>query len=402
MDGLISVIVPIYNVGEYVRRCVESIISQTRRRIEIILVDDGSTDDSPQLCDYYGRRDARVRVVHKENGGLVSARKAGLEAATGDYIGYVDGDDWIEPDFYETMHYYMMRYQADMVETGHYMDAGTQSKRIGSGLSYGRLRKEELIPVMLCDGDFNECRMQPYLWSKLFKRRLMEKCQMAVDENIQCGEDMAVVYPYILEAESVYIAEYAGYHYVQRQNSMTGMGNLGAWKQDRALIQYLKEAFEADACYSGIMLKQLNQYAKSMLLLRQVHFFDRFPGKQKLAPFGGLEEKERAAVYGAGRLGRSLYQYLKTESRGAALWGDREYALYRQMGLSVVAPQEIIDRQAEYDKLFVAVSGRRLAENIRRFLIGKGMEKGKMAWLTEEFISADYDVLQAILETEAW
>lgn len=368
------------------------------RDIEIILVDDGSTDNSPELCDFYGSKDARIKVIHKENGGLVSARKAGLEAATGEYIGYVDGDDWIEKEYYETMLYYMTQYQVDMVEAEHYMDAGIESRRMKSKLPCGKYSAQELVPVMLCDEDFNECRIQPYLWSKLFRKRFLEKHQMKVDEIIRCGEDMAVVYPYILDIESLYIAEYAGYHYVQRQDSMTGIENIGDWKRDRALICYLKTVFEASENYSGIMLKQLNQYTKSMLLLRQIGFFDCFHEGKKLMPFGGLEERQRIALYGAGRMGKSLYRYLKMMNWDVVIWGDREFALYHQMGMPIVSPEDIVRNQRQYDKLLIAVSSKKLAQNIQNFLVEGGMERDKMVWLTEDFICDSYNVLQVLLE----
>ena len=95
---MISIIVPIYKVEKYIRQCVDSIINQTYEDIEIILVDDGSPDNCPQICDDYAKTDSRVKVIHKENGGIMSARKAGLKVATGEYIGFVDGDDWIEAD----------------------------------------------------------------------------------------------------------------------------------------------------------------------------------------------------------------------------------------------------------------------------------------------------------------
>ena len=101
---LISIIVPVYNMEQYLERCMESIINQTYPTLEIILVDDGSTDRSPQLCDAYAKKDSRIRVVHKPNGGLSDARNAGLAIATGTYIGYVDSDDWIELDMYERMY----------------------------------------------------------------------------------------------------------------------------------------------------------------------------------------------------------------------------------------------------------------------------------------------------------
>ena len=103
MDDLISVIVPIYRVEAYLEQCIQSIRNQTYKNLEIILVDDGSDDQCPQICDRYARVDERIKVVHKVNGGLDSARKAGIIAASGKYIGYVDGDDWIEPEMYEQL-----------------------------------------------------------------------------------------------------------------------------------------------------------------------------------------------------------------------------------------------------------------------------------------------------------
>ncbi len=100
---VISVVVPIYNVDEYLPQCIDSIINQSYRELEIILVDDGSTDSGGSLCDRYARMDSRIKVIHKENGGLVSARKAGINSAVGEYISFVDGDDWIEPDTYRIL-----------------------------------------------------------------------------------------------------------------------------------------------------------------------------------------------------------------------------------------------------------------------------------------------------------
>lgn len=97
----ISVIVPVYNVEQYLPRCVESILAQTYENLEILLVEDGTKDNSGAICDAYARQDARVKAIHKENGGLSSARNAGIDAATGDYLSFVDSDDWIEPDMYE-------------------------------------------------------------------------------------------------------------------------------------------------------------------------------------------------------------------------------------------------------------------------------------------------------------
>ena len=117
-ETIISVVVPVYNVEKYLERCVDSILSQTVKDLEIILVDDGSTDGSGAICDAYASRQERITVCHKENGGLTSAWKAGLALASGKYTGFVDSDDWIEPDMYERMLELAEREQADMTVCG--------------------------------------------------------------------------------------------------------------------------------------------------------------------------------------------------------------------------------------------------------------------------------------------
>ena len=114
-NPLISVIIPVYNVKEYLKRCIDSVLIQTYKNMEIILVDDGSPDKCPQICDEWAKKDERIIVVHKENGGLVSARKMGISVATGEYIGYVDGDDWIESEYLEKQMIAIRETGADVV-----------------------------------------------------------------------------------------------------------------------------------------------------------------------------------------------------------------------------------------------------------------------------------------------
>lgn len=394
----ISIIVPVYNVARYLDKCISSIVNQTYNGLQIILVDDGSSDGSSRICDQYKAADSRIFVIHKQNGGLVSARKEGLRAASGAYVGYVDGDDWIEPDFYEKLLGYMIQYDADMVETEHFVDAGTASQRIRGGFPYGKYNTGQLIPEMLCDRDFNECRLKPYLWSKLFKKSLLDRCQMEVDEAVVCGEDIAVTYPYVLGTESIYIADYAGYHYVQREDSMTGLRGGLEWRQNKALASYLKNVFEKAGENRAIMMQQLNQYVKSMLLLRQIDFFDRDSSDRKLNPFGGVDLADRIALYGAGRMGRSVYHYLKTLNTEIVSWGDKEYLLYQQQGLPVTSPDEVVSRQECYDVLLIAASSRKTSDAVREYLTGKGMKAEKMIWLTEQFIS-DGGILDFYMES---
>ena len=128
----ISVIVPVYNVETYQARCVDSILNQSYANLEVILVDDGSKDASGSICDKYAEKDNRIRVIHKENGGLSSARNAGLDVACGEYITFVDSDDWIEPLAYGWMMEAMVRYDVKMVCAGRYdVDGATGEKTVG-------------------------------------------------------------------------------------------------------------------------------------------------------------------------------------------------------------------------------------------------------------------------------
>lgn len=223
MEQPISIIIPIYNVALYLEKCIQSVINQTYKNLQIILVDDGSADNSLEICRRYQKQDSRITVIHKTNAGLVSARKAGLQEAAGDYIGYVDGDDWIEPDMYEHLFKIMQMTEAEMVETAYLRETEGVSQKSANKIAAGIYEASELMTDMLCDNDFNECRLSPYLWSKLFKRKMLQDIQMNTDEQIQLGEDAAVTYPYVLKCSRIAVSDYAGYHYVQRTGSMTSI-----------------------------------------------------------------------------------------------------------------------------------------------------------------------------------
>ena len=182
MKDLISVIVPIYRVEKYLEKCIRSIRNQTYKNLEIILVDDGSDDRCPQICDWHAGIDERIRVIHKENGGLDSARKAGILTATGRYVGYVDGDDWIEPQMYEKLLENAYAYDVAVVESG-VIDSWAEEERkrihyLQEGCYKGRDFMEKVETKLLYAGVFFEHGIAPYLWTKLFLKDVLIKYQM--------------------------------------------------------------------------------------------------------------------------------------------------------------------------------------------------------------------------------
>ena len=222
-EALISVIVPIYSIDKYIGICIESIIKQTYRNLEIILVDDGSPDKCPEICDLYASKDSRIKVIHKPNGGLVSARKAGLLASHGEYIGYVDGDDWIDSEFYQSLYSAITKYDADIAIAGFSRDLFSKSQPMLNSISpgfYSGEKLQDMYEKMICNDDFFKHGITTYVWNKLFKRDVLMQKQLEVDNRITIGEDAAVVYPVLLDCKKVCITDNCDYHYRQREDSM--------------------------------------------------------------------------------------------------------------------------------------------------------------------------------------
>ena len=222
---MISVIVPIYKVEKYLRQCIESIINQTYKDLEIILVDDGSPDGCPAICDAYAQKDSRIKVIHKENGGLIAARKTGVDASTGEYVTFVDGDDFISKRMYEFVNEKITEYSPDMVLTEFFWSL--EKKDIPSEITlfenyYDREAIEnDIIPTMLYSGTFYQFGVYPNCWTKIVKRDLLLKNIKDVDERVRMGEDAAFTYGCIMESNSIAVVQEPLYYYRNLDTSMS-------------------------------------------------------------------------------------------------------------------------------------------------------------------------------------
>lgn len=208
MEKLVSVIVAVYNIEEYLPRCVDSILAQTYRNLEIILVDDGSKDQSGNICDSYAEKDRRIKVIHKKNGGLSDARNAGMNAATGEYIGFVDGDDWIEPDMYRAMYFACEKEkaQAAVCRYKQITKSGIIDGSAGNSVS---LSRDEALEIYVC-GD-ERYLIYNSVWSKLFARDLVEGMRFPVGKN---SEDIMFTTRAFCRMERLVYLDEAYYNYV--------------------------------------------------------------------------------------------------------------------------------------------------------------------------------------------
>lgn len=213
MNNLISVIVPIYNVGEYLERCVNSIIMQSYSNIEIILVDDGSIDNCPEICDRYKNEDSRIKVIHKMNGGLSDARNAGLNISAGEYIAFVDGDDWIQKDMLQILHQKLLQNQAQIASCGiQLVYSDGKKKKYINPKEKNYTRDEAAKEILIGDRiDVSAC-------NKLYSRYIFEDLRYPVGEN---HEDVAIILQIIRKVERLCTVEYIGYNYFQRNGSIS-------------------------------------------------------------------------------------------------------------------------------------------------------------------------------------
>ena len=212
---VLTITMPVYNVEKYLKRGIESVLNQRYTNIELIIVDDGSTDDSGKICDYYAGVDNRIKVIHQKNQGLVTAREVALENASGDYIGFVDPDDWVEEDFFEKIIEEMERTESSIGVGGYVLEYedGNIQNRFKNKKNIMLSRDEGLKKLF----DFEIYQWE--LWDKVYKKDIINN--IFVDRKITCGEDLLRVYPAFCRAKKICVIPLYGYHYMQRKGSMT-------------------------------------------------------------------------------------------------------------------------------------------------------------------------------------
>lgn len=379
MGDLISIIVPIFNVEKYLERCIESLIGQTYHNIEIILVDDGSKDNGLTVCQNYEKLDSRIKVVHKENGGITTARKAGIRVAQGKYIGFVDGDDWVEAVMYKKLYEQMINFDVQIVLSGMYRenDNGIYAKwkagQIADGLYKSEEKKRYVYENLFLNGV--NC-ISGSLNNKLFLKELLTRNLEKVDDRIHGYEDdLVCTIPCILEAGGIYVTEEAYYHGYDRANSTTHSKNEHWYEQLNFVFFRLRESFESHS-YAEVLLPQLKTYIINGIMNGIPHFFDDI----SIPRYYIREEnrKEKLILYGAGVVGQSYYtQLLASGAYEIVLWIDKNHE-DKILGMEISSIEQI--EEAEYDKIIIAQKSEKVAGEIKCELMKHGIPDEKIVW----------------------
>lgn len=378
---MISVIVAIYNVEEYVQKCIESIRKQTYSRLEIILVDDGSTDKSGMICDEQALQDNRINVIHKENGGLVSARKTGLKSANGDFIAFVDGDDFVDLKMYEYLLANLCETKADFAHTGFITGKNMDQEEAVTDNNVYELKKDgkvEILESLLEEN--NKFQFTPSIWSKLFVNDFIKKCYDIVPDNQSYGEDMVVLCKCVLEGHKISFVKGKLYYYNYRESSISKIKNINRISEESDLYKCLHDLFLEYKLYD-ILKINLELYFKRHIMNILYNLRDgkeivliryKFPDIVKI-------QGKRIIIFGAGAVGKDYYFQLSCYSHIHILaWVD-SFKENCKNDFMEISDKEIL-KDVDFDVIIIAAKNYCTAIEIEKELIELKIDKSKIIW----------------------
>lgn len=383
----ISVVVPIYNVMQYLDECLTSIVNQTYKNLEIILVNDGSTDDSEIICKKYVEEDKRFKYLYQANAGASAARKKGVQYATGEYVSFVDADDYLELDMFEKMYVELQSTlkkhpqleKVDMI-VGQIVKGYQKEEKMCGYIPTGAYTQnaeiEYIVDNMIAYNMQKMYGVLPCMCSKLYNLVTLEKVMNEVSEEVFYGEDAECTYRYLLRCNSVVVTDICGYHYRMRDDSAVHSVNKGYLRNVDALYNSLESTFRLHK-QADSLLCQLDIWISSMI--SQSAFFMGFHKSagqiSYLYPRMDLIVQKRIVLYGAGKVGHSYYTlFTKTNCCEIVCWVDKKSDVEKGI--------DSVDKiaTAEYDYVLLAVKSKALAEEITESLIEKSICPEKIIW----------------------
>ena len=386
VDKKVSVIIPIYNAAQYLHKCLKSVISQTYKNLDIILIDDGSLDDSYDIAKEYQEKDSRIRLFTQTNIGLIATRKRGIELAEGEIVGFVDSDDWIEPIMYERLVQCMEENECDLVTSGIYRDYADGSRKEWYDLYpegvYVNM-ESAIYPSMLHDFKKNEMGLKCTLVNKLYRRQILQDIYGEIDTRVFYGEDALTIYPYCLRCKRIYILNEAYYHYYIRNNSMCRAANEKLAINTYYLYNGLRDAFMESNCANSL-LKQLKHYLFQLEshTLKVLYNIDTLAyAKWDFSKYKDIFGK-RIVIYGAGACGQALYRELVSlgYKENVVAWVDKNpEGKTEQCMYEITAIKEIVDKKFDY--LIIAIKSQNIAIEVMKELTKDyAVEEDKVVW----------------------
>ncbi|GFI16798.1 putative glycosyltransferase EpsJ [Lachnospiraceae bacterium] len=386
---LISIIVPIYNSAPYLSRCIESIQRQTYSNLEIILVNDGSTDNSGSICDEYSKDDTRIKVIHKKNGGQREACSAGIAIAQGTFIGFVDSDDWIDRDMYESL--LEMIGENDIVtsgiwqhdRTGDMVDKWTDN--LPEGIYTNKEELEYLFNNLIIYGYYDGRTViggiSNNMVCKLFKASNVKKMYQNANIPIKSGEDFLFCLLYIFQCKSIKITHKCYYHYMNNSTSVTHSIDLDFLRQSNDLYLAIDKALKGHWMEDSLR-KQFQRrfmYTVFVDIKKYMQFNDEIGIPTYAYPYAEDLKGKRVVLFGAGKVGRSFYRDIERKKDiNVVLWIDNFPPKEFLMGVKVELPNQV--NKVRFDYIVCAVLKEKQAEIMKEQLIREGVKGEKILW----------------------
>lgn len=398
MKDLISVIVLIYKVEQYLEQCIQSILNQTYENLEILLVCKDSDDKCSEICERYASKDSRIVIIYQKDCGIDAARKLGIRHARGKYIGYVDGDDWIETNMYERLHDYAISYNVDVVESGVIDMWGGVEKQRCSYFAEGCYKGEEFEKIieakLLYSGHFFQHGISGYMWSKLFLKSSLEKYQLLPDLLNDYIDDIMVSLPCIAQTKSIYITHNSYYHYrIHAGNGKCMVKKDESLKMAQCYPDIFKRFRETRLCAKGD--KQIQYFIMYWLLLRAPEAFDSLCSDAFLIPFGGIKRKSRIVLYGAGMAGRFIEHYVQSvQECEIVCWVDQHYESIRGE-VEICDPKKIVE--LDFDYIVISIMRANAVEEVKKYLRNLGVVQEKVLWIERKYIDNPLLLLEKVL-----
>lgn len=383
-DPLISIIIPVYNVENNLAQCLESIRKQTYSSLQIIVVDDGSTDQSGSICDQYAAKDSRIEVIHQPNRGVVAARRCGLEHAKGTYIGFVDGDDTIASDMYAVLCEAMQSHEVDCVCAG-YWEGKTRKVSPKQGIVDLVKYRNEFLEAILFPA---QSHIPSSIWSKLFRAELIQKSFAQIPMDCCLGEDLLVFCICALEGNKIVLLDSTHYYYNIHKGSLSNKNEIDDTRKVFYLYEQLCKLFQTYG-YDKNLKTVMDEFLWSNLLgymsRISTHEFQIarycFPSLHRVLG-------KKIIIYGAGMIGRDYYAQISryTDCKVVA-WIDShpENYHYSHINVSGIEVLEILS----FDLIIIAIKDEETATIIREQLLEKQIEQTKIVWEKPQKLSLE-------------
>lgn len=399
----ISVIIPVYNAEKYLRECLDSVVAQTLKEIEIICIDDGSEDSSMKILKEYAYKDTRIKVLHQKNMGVVSARKQGVSISSGEYIGFIDSDDWIEPDMYENLYLIAAQNNIDFVTSGYYKEGNYTTIQLDN-LEEGIYQEEQMNKLRencIYNVSQNVLGISGSMCCKLYKADMLKPILNDIPNEMIFSEDKMCNLLFALNCDSAYILKRAYYHYRMQENSVVNTAHTDYLLYVNSVYKFLTNLYchpkftpnmrtQAELYITEMLIHGINTrmgFANRNMLWLDPYWLDRIPLGAGIV------------LYGAGELGEKYRQQLYSRSDLKYIGCmDYGYEKYLESKLNVQSPSSF--SQMDYDYIVITIKNKRKADEVRQQLIKEGIKAEKILWFEQKEIYWKFAEAEGLLKRD--